>query len=108
MAGVWSRIGLGANAARAFPRVGEALDTLEAVVRHLNETYPEQYFRAYDEWFPRSGRLHIYVYGSGIPKWEATEARIRRDPVFRELMDGAAEAFVEGSFDDVWLNVLAR
>jgi hypothetical protein len=91
-----------------FPRLGEALDTIEALTVHLNETYPGLYFRAYDEWFPRSGRLHIYIYGSGIAKWEAIEARIRHDPVYRELMAGAADAFVEGSFDDLWLAIMAR
>jgi len=91
-----------------FPRVGQALDCIEAVVRHLNATYPQHYFRAYDEWFPSSSRVHIHVYGTGIAPWEATEAEIRRDPVFRELMSGAAEAFVEGSFDDIWLANIAR
>jgi len=94
--------------AARFPRAGEAAECIEQVVGHLNATYSEFYFRGYDEWFPRSGGLHIYIYGNEIPKWEAVEARIRRDPIFRELMEGAADAFVEGSFEDVWLNYIAR
>jgi len=39
--------------------------------------------------------------------WEGIEARIRHDPVVRELLEGAADAFVDDSFRDTWLTVLA-
>lgn len=91
-----------------FPRVGEAVECAAEVTRHLNATYPGFYVRAYDEWFPRSGEIHLYIFGSSISRWENTESRIRRDPVFRELMEGAADAFVEDSFEDLWLVNVAR
>jgi hypothetical protein len=91
-----------------FPLAGRASECIEQVVAHLNATYPEFYFRGYDEWFPRSGRFYIYIHGTGIALWEGVEARIRRDPVFRELMEGSADVFVEGSFEDAWHNYLAR
>ena len=63
--------------------------------------------RGYDEWFPRSGRLRIHFYGTGISTWERFEAQMRRDPVVRQLFEGAAEAFVEGAFEDTWMVRLA-
>jgi hypothetical protein len=93
-----------------FPRVGQAVECAERLARHLNATYPGFAFRAYDEWFPRSGGIRIYVLDpqNDAVAWEATEAQIRRDSVVRELLEGAADAFVEDSFEDTWLNLLAR
>ena len=92
-----------------FPRLGEAIECVERVVQHLNATYPDFTFRAYDEWLPRSGGIRIHVSGySSIAQWENTDARIRRDPVFRELMGGAADAFVEGSFEQTWITVAVQ
>ena len=91
-----------------FPRAGEAVDSAAEIARHLNATYPGFYVRAYDEWFPRSGRIHFYIHGSSISGWEAAEAAMRQDPVFRELMGKAAGAFVEDSFEDLWIVSLAR
>jgi hypothetical protein len=91
-----------------FPRAGQAVECVEELVRHLNATYPEFFFRGYDEWFPESGRIRIYAFGTGIAAWEKTEARIRRDPVVRGLFEGAAEAFVEGGFSDTWLVTLVQ
>jgi hypothetical protein len=86
-----------------FPRVGQAVECVRQVVDHLNATYPDQLFAAYDEWYPDSGHIRIYAHNSGISRWEAFEAAMRADPVVRELFEGAAEAFVEGSFDDTWI-----
>lgn len=86
-----------------FPRVGQAVECVEALVRHLNEAYPVGIFRGYDEWFPHSGRVRIHAYGTGIAGWERVEARMRRDPVVRELFEGAADAFVPGGFEDTWM-----
>ena len=90
-----------------LPRVGQALECVEALVRHLNATYETVLCRGYDEWFPRSGRLRIHFYGTGISTWERFEAQMRRDPVVRQLFEGAAEAFVEGAFEDTWMVRLA-
>ena len=43
-----------------FPRVGQAIECAEGLVRHLNATYPELAFRAYDAWYPRSGAIASY------------------------------------------------
>jgi hypothetical protein len=91
-----------------FPLTADAVDCAAKVTRHLNESYPGFYFRAYDEWFPRSGNIHFYIYGSSISGWETTEYQIRQDPVFRARMAEAAEAFVPDSFEDLWLVNVAR
>jgi hypothetical protein len=91
-----------------FTRLAEAAECIESVVEHLNATYPEACFRGYEEWNPHASALHIYIYVSGVPLWESVDARIRRDPVFRELMEGAEDAFVAGSFEDAWHNLLAK
>jgi hypothetical protein len=91
-----------------FPLTGDAVDCAAKVTRHLNQTYPGVYFRAYDEWFPRSGRIHFYIYGSSISAWESTEYQIRQDPVFRARMAEAADAFVPDSFEDEWIVNVAR
>ena len=91
-----------------FLRIGQAIECVDKLVRHLNASYPDFAFRGYDQWYPESGCLRIYAFGTGIPVWEQTEAKIRRDPVVRELMEGASEAFVAGGFDDTWLALITR
>jgi hypothetical protein len=91
-----------------FPRVGEAIECAQKLARHVNASYPGLTVRAYDEWFPHTGRIHFYFYVARPPGWEIQEARMRRDPVIRELFEGAAGAFVEGDFEDLWLNDLTR
>jgi hypothetical protein len=91
-----------------FPRVGEAIECARNLARHVNENYPGLTVRAYDEWFPHSGRIHFYFYVARPPGWEIQEARMRSDPVVRELLERAAGAFVEGDFEDTWLSDLSR
>jgi len=92
-----------------FPRAAQAVECAGKLVQHLSSTYPELAFRAYDEWFPHSGNVRIYVLDphEDYVAWEGIEARIRHDPVVRELLEGAADAFVDDSFRDTWLTVLA-
>jgi hypothetical protein len=91
-----------------FFRIGQARECVRKLVEHLNANYPDDAFRGYDEWYPQSGRLRIYAFGTGIAAWERAEARMREDPVVRGLMEGAAEAFVPGGFDDTWLGIITR
>lgn len=92
----------------SYPRTGEAVDAARELVQHMNATYPEIYVRAYDEWHPRSGRIHFHIHLSWVPTWESIEARMRADPEVRRILGGAAAAFVEDSFEDVWLITLGR
>jgi len=91
-----------------FPRVGEAIECAQQLALHINANYPGLSVRAYDEWFPRSGRIHFYFQVARPPGWEVQEARMRHDPVIRGLFEGAAGAFVQGDFEDMWLSDLSR
>jgi len=91
-----------------FPLAGDAVEAAARITAHLNATYSGFYVRAYDEWMPQSGTIRFYLHGSSISGWEATEAAIRRDPVYRDLMRAAADAFVEDGFEDVMLINVAR
>jgi len=91
------------------PLVGRAVDSVRELTEYLNRTYPEIYVRAYDEWHPRSGRLHLHIHGADLAgTWERIEAELRDDPEARRIWEGAADAFVEDSFEDAWLARVAR
>jgi plastocyanin len=90
-----------------YASVGSATDAAERLVQHVNATYPEIYARAYDEWYPRSGRIQFHFYMNWIPAWEEVERRMRQDPLVREIMEGGQDAFVSDSFEDTWLINLA-
>ena len=80
----------------------EAMDCARALAEHMNANYPDVYVRAYNEYFPRSGRVYWHTYSSGVSTWERVEARLLDDPEFRRLLKAARGVFVEDSFDDRW------
>ena len=87
-----------------FPRAAEAAACARAVADHVNANYPIAYVRAYEEWLPSSGRIHIYFFGTGgVAAWVDAEERMRADPELVRIWAEAADAFVEGSFEDRWL-----
>jgi hypothetical protein len=91
------------------PLVGRAADAIRELTEYLNRTYPEIYVRAYDEWHPRSGRLHLHIHGKDLAgDWERIEGELRRDQQARLIWESAADAFVEDSFEDAWLVRVAR
>ena len=83
--------------------MGAAVECAKKLVEHINSNYEGMFVRAYDEWSPRSGRIHFYFWGSSISLWVGLEERLREDPVYTKLLEQAASSFVEDSFDDRWM-----
>lgn len=87
-----------------FGKLGRALATARALTEHVNANYaPEIEARAFVEHFGRAGTLWwLFEVGSAVD-WENLEGRLLDDPTFHRILDAGAAAFVEDSFEDVWM-----
>ena len=84
-------------------KLGTALATARELTDHVNAAENEVEARAFVEYFGRAGTIWWTLEVSGPHGWEVAERRLQNDPVFLEILDRGADAFVDDSFDDRWI-----